>query len=478
VAATVNWNTLHGKVLPSLLGGTSRHPLPAELIRPTNPGSDGALEMLSLTAQALRFERPSTPVSFIVEPEIKDDRRIVSDRLRRPLIRLLTAKNSTEHPARALARAFDRLRLRPHPFDLPLIDTFVRSNAEKLGPTAQHWADRQKPDAGTRSYFDPELLDESNWAQSTLSRRVAYLEQWRRDEADAARVLVESTWAQEDADTRFRVLQAFQTGLSIADQPFLSTLEKDRAPRVRALAAKFLARLGAGKDNPALGACLERIKRSQSGLLRKRTTLQLELPANVKEQATSRWILQTFTDVSFGELAGAFKITEKELIEAAGKDEPLLLGLALIAMGERRLDLLEVVIASLPNAWERVAESGLDTLGAMTESERHRWEEILVHPYRKDVPTTYFLWDWLHRITDAEAPPTVMSIVLHTTLLMKVPEHERGNAYWLELIAAICPAGQRQELREQLAEFDQSQTVISIALLDILDGMENSRTHA
>jgi hypothetical protein len=473
----MNSISLHAKVLPSLLGGTSRHPLPSELIHPSSPSSEGTLEMLCLMGQALRFERPSTPESFIVEPEIKDERKIIADGLRRPLIRLLTAKNATEHPARALARAFDRLRLRPHPFDLPLIDAFVRSNAEKLGPTAQHWADRQKPEADTRSYFDPELLDESNWTQPTLSRRAAYLEQRRRDDADAARALVESTWAEEEADARFRLLQVFQTRLSKSDQTFLSTLEKDRAPRVRALAARFLARLGAGSENPALGACLERIKQSQSGLLRKRTRLQIELPANVKDQAASRWILQTFADVSFGELAGAFKVTEKELIAAAAKDEPLLLALALIATNERRLDLLELVVANLPNAWERMFEAGLDTLGTMTEAERPRWEEIVVHPYRKDVPTTYSLWDWLHRITDAEAPASVMSIALPAKLLTKVPEHERGSAPWVEMIAAICPASQRQELREQLTKFDQSQTVTPLALLEILDGMENDRTH-
>lgn len=473
----MNWNTLHAKVLPSLLGGTSRHPLPGELVRPPSPGSEGALELLSLTGQALRFERPLTPASFVIEPEISDDRKIIAEHLRRPLLRLLTSKNATEHPGLALARAFDRLRLRPHPFDLPLIDAFVRSHAEKLGPTARHWADRQKADAGTQSYFDPGLLDESNWAQATLSRRAAYLEQRRREDADAARALAEATWAQEDADSRFRLLQAFQIGLSMADHPFLSTLEKDRAPRVRALAARFLARLGAGTENPALAACLERIKQGQSGLLRKRATLKVELPANVKDQAASRWILQTFTDVSFNELAGAFKVTEKELIEAAEKDDSLLLALALIATSERRLDLLDLVVAKLPNAWGRMLESGLDTLGTMTDSERHRWEEIVVHPYRKDPPTTHFLWDWLHRITDIEAAPAVMSIILHSKLLMKVPEQERGSAYWLELIAAICPATRRPELREQLAEFEQSQTVIPFALLDILDGMEKDRPY-
>jgi len=390
---------------------------------------------------------------------------------------LLTSKNATEHPARALARAFDRLRLRPHPFDLPLIDAFVRSNAEKLGPTAQHWADRQKPEAETQSYFDPELLDESNWMQAALSRRVAYLEERRRDDANAARALVESTWAQEEADARFRLLQVFQTGLSMSDQSFLSTLDKDRAPRVRALAARFLARLGASSENPALAACLERIKQSQSGLLRKRTTLQIELPANVKDQAASRWILQTFADVSLGELAGAFKVTEKELIDAAAKSDPLLLALALIATNEHRLDVLELVVAKLPNAWELMFEAGLDTLGTMTGSERQRWEEIVVHPYRKDVPTTYSLWDWLHRITDTEAPASAMEIALHAKLLTKVPENERGSGPWVEMMAAICPASQRQELREQLNQFDQSQSVTPFALLDILDGMENDRTH-
>jgi hypothetical protein len=68
-----------------------------------------------------------------------------------------------------------------------------------------------------------------------------------------------------------------------------------------------------------------------------------------------------------------------------------------------------------------------------------------------------------------------MSIVLQTKLLTKVSEHER--VAWFEVITAMCPTPQRQQLREQLAEFDQSLTVTSLALLEILDGMENDRTH-
>jgi hypothetical protein len=204
-------------------------------------------------------------------------------------------------------------------------------------------------------------------------------------------------------------------------------------------------------------------------------TLQLELPSNVKDEAASRWILQTFVEVSLAELAGAFKITEKELIEASAKDEPLLLALAIMATNEHRLDQLELVSPNLPNAWERMCEAGLDTLGTMTESDRQHWQEIIVHPYRKDPPMIYSRWDWLHRITDAQASPSVMSLVLDAKLLKKVPEHE--SVVWFELMTAICPMPQRQELREQLADFDQSLTITPLALLDILNGMENDRTH-
>jgi Family of unknown function (DUF5691) len=470
-------SVLHSKVLPSLLGGTSRHPPPADLIHPANSASDGALEMLSLMGQVLCFDRPLAPDSFAVEPEIKDEREIIDAALRRPLIRLLTAKCSTDHPARALARAFDRLRLRPHPFDLPLIESFVRLHAEKLGPTAQHWTDRQKPEAETRSYFDPESLDESNWAQARLSRRVAFLEQRRREDANTARALLESTWVSEEADARFRLLQALQTNLSQPDQRFLGTLEKDRAPRVRALATKFLSRLGAGGGNPSVAACLEQIKQTQSGLLRKRTVLQLELPANVKDPMTPRWILQTFGDVSFSELAGAFHFTETDLIEASVKDDHLLLALAFVATNDRRLDLLEHVVEHLPNAWERMVESGFDSLGTLAEPDRQRWAEIIVHSYRKDLPTVYVLWDWVYRVLDASTPASVMSMLLKANLLKKIPVREHSTPLWLEMLAAMCPGPQRIDLRAQLSEFEPALSANSIALLDILDGMEKNQNH-
>lgn len=86
------------------------------------------------------------------------------------------------------------------------------------------------------------------------------------------------------------------------------------------------------------------------------------------------------------------------------------------------------------------------------------------------------LWDWLHRLMDASAPDSVMSLLLKANLLKKLPERE-GSTVWLELLAAICPSPQRADLRAQLAEFEPAQSANSLALLDILDGMEKNRTH-
>ena len=149
-----------------------------------------------------------------------------------------------------------------------------------------------------------------------LSSSLAYFEARRRANPNEARALLESAWPHQNADARFRLLEALQTGLAAEDQPFLASLEKDRSPRVRSLAARLLARLGASGNNPALPACLERIQKTKSGLLRKRAGLHLDVPAQLKGEAIPPWIREIFGDVSFAELTRALEFDEHELIEA------------------------------------------------------------------------------------------------------------------------------------------------------------------
>ena len=116
------------------------------------------------------------------------------------------------------------------------MDGFLRAHAERLGPDVCDWVDRDKGGEAKRGYFDMESLDDGNWHEATPARRQRYIEDRRRQDADAARALVVVVWPNEGADLRFKLLQALRPGLCPADKPFLEGLAKDRAPRVRELA--------------------------------------------------------------------------------------------------------------------------------------------------------------------------------------------------------------------------------------------------
>ncbi len=287
VGERVNAKTLKAQAIPALLAGAARQPLSLSGDLAGLAGSDPAiaqLKTLSLTAQALRFERPLPPPAFSTEPEFHDDRPILPDASRRILIRLLKEKKTSDDLELALAWGFARSRLRPHPFDLPRIDSFVRTHAEHLGLTAQHWTAQQGDAAAApKSYFDAEALDDATWSSAPLSHRVRFLDGRRKEEPTAARALLEASWAQENADARVRLLAALEGGLSSGDQTFLEGILKDRAPRVRSMAQRFLSRItGSGAEHPALKACLERIQHTSSGLIKKRAKLALEPASHCK----------------------------------------------------------------------------------------------------------------------------------------------------------------------------------------------------
>jgi len=470
---------LKARVLPSLFAGTRRHPLAIGLaVDGAAHPEDGkaALRALSLTGQALRFERPVGPPQFSVEPEFQDNRRILPDAARRPLVRLLTAKRATEDLAHAVAWAFDRLRLRPHPFDLPRLDDFVRAHAECLGATAQYWARPQHDvDAPLPDYFGPEALEDATWTSAHLEQRVRFIEERRRQDSDGARLLLEASWPQESADARARLLLALKTGLASPDRDFLEGLRKDRAPRVRAAAERLLCRLpGSAGEHPALRACLERIRRSETGLLRKRLVLTLELPATVKEQAALSWIRATFAEVSLDELGRALGASELEIIEASGKDRNLLLGLAAMATQDRRLDLLDEIVGKpFPDAWEQISLSGPIDLSDWNPQDRLRWAEILAGPYEAEPPLLFAPWSWLHKSVKGPAPARLMEgVVRSPAWLHDLQQKEKRGPEWMELLAACCPRSQRDALRSQLAAVDPTLTLNALLLLDILDTME------
>lgn len=439
---------------------------------------EDVLKALSLTGQALRFETPARPTQFSEEPSIRDDRRIAPNSVRRPLVRLLTGKRVTEHVALALAWTLDSLRIRPHPFDLPKLEDFVRAHAEYLGATAQHWARRHDdPGAPQPDYFAPDELDENTWSSATPSRRARFIEERRKLDPDAALKLAESVWTQQDPDARVKLLMALRTGLGPGDQSFLGGLEKDRAPRVRALAQRLLSRLaGTAGENPALRACVERIRRSETGLIKKRTVLTIELPATVKENTARSWIRETFAEISCDELARSLGLPELQMIEGAAKDQNLLLGLAWMATQDARLELLEAIVGHhLSDAWEQMSLSGPLDLSLMSEEERMQWAEILTRPHWRKPPVVFAAWSWLHRALRGPVPKQLMEAVVRSpNWIGDLLEGEKNGPEWPEILAACCPSTQRVDLRKQLGAVDPSLTLTAIPLMDILDTLEKA----
>ena len=467
----MNASDLKTQVLPKLLAGT-RHSASAA------GDLNDMLGLLSLCGQAIRFERPAAPHEFAVEAWPRDERAIVPEDVRPMMLRLLAEGRCSDDIALALAWALARCKLRPHPFDLPRLDGFIRSYAEHLGTTAQFWAQREKPPAQQHGYFDAGALDAENWTEAPLARRVKFLEEFRRSNADAARILLESAWPNESAAARLRLLTALQIGLAAGDAAFFETLVKDRAPRVRALAQRLLARMpGAQGQNPALAECLSRIQRSKAGVLKKRTTLKLELPATVKEQEANRWISEEFADVGLDELARAMEMDCDELVDAAEKGENLLFALSIMAATERRFDLLQRIAGSLlHDAWGRMSDAGWDEAAAFSSAERESLAIALVHPGKWMPEASPLPWTWLHKRIEGPLPAPLMQEILRAKEWTNQLNAESPPVSELvQAFCAVCPTPCRAKLREQLLPLDVAYTEKGLLLLEILGRLEKPK---
>jgi hypothetical protein len=165
-----------------------------------------------------------------------------------------------------------------------------------------------------------------------------------------------------------------------------------------------------------------------------------------------------------------------EIIEAAGRDHNLMLGLAFMATQDKRFDLLEEVVRKyLKDAWEQMSLSGSIDLSDWTSEERIHWAEILAGPYGAKPPLLYVAWSWLHRSLRGPLPEELMERVVRSpTWLNELQQKEKCGPEWMEMLAACCPRQQRDRLRTQLADVDSSLTLTAVPLMDILDTMEKA----
>jgi hypothetical protein len=114
-------------------------------------------------------------------------------------------------------------------------------------------------------------------APGSSEARQRFLQHYRQEAPEAARALLETTWAQEAAKDRATFLSALRIGLSMADEPFLEQCLTDRSQAVRTEAARLLAGLMDSQRQQALLTQLTAFITIERKWLRR--TLQVKLPA-------------------------------------------------------------------------------------------------------------------------------------------------------------------------------------------------------
>lgn len=464
---------LRAQALPSLLAGPSKRPLAL--------GSLTTLQALSLTGQALRFGGPPLVTEFVLEENIADQRFPVAEPWRRPLVRLLTGKKGavpeSDPLAFAVALELDRLHLRLHPFDLPRLEAFVMAYADRLGPQAQAWSQRDTPPVEKHGYFEADALTDLTWQQAPFPAKARFIEGRRRLDPSGARSLIEAAWSGEQAEGRFRLLKAFQVGLNLEDTPFLESLGTDRAPKVRNLAQRLLSRLGRPGSSPGLQDCLDRIVKTQGGLLKKHVVLSLKPPATVTDQTLPGWIAETFSEVGIEDLARALELSPTSMIEAAQKDENLLFAFFLVATGDGRLNWVKQILSlGLSQAWEVLGSLPPLDLGAWDGADRVRWADLVVQPSSWDQPSSLGSLAKLQRLLGSGISDGLMTAVLGSKAWGALTrDKENAPSDSLEVLAAVCPAGQRSSFRAVLESFPPAQAHRALLFLEIFSALEAPR---
>jgi hypothetical protein len=460
----------------SFLLGTARNPAPIDAAFTRLAGAAGApseLTALALLGQRMRFRKLGpAPASNVIA--VADSRAVVPDAARVLMRRLLGGKDGADDIAGlALADAYNRCRLRPHPFDLPRLASFVKRHGELLGATASAWAARDEAEQQPASFFDTDAIDASNWTLARPAARAAFIAGLRTREPDRARALVEASFASEAAPVRARLLGALAHGLSAADVPFLEGLAKDRAPSVREEAQRLLKFIpGTAAAQNRLHDLVARTKVGTAGLLRRRKTLTLERPVNLQPLANAdrAWAAGEYAGLPIDEMAAAFALSVPDMIAAAADDAALTALFARQASIERRFGLLSTIVREhAADAWIDAVGSD-DVIGLSDDAAIDQWCAAALVPR---------LWPTLPQPADLARLYGVLRRPLPLPQARELLQsrafamlHEGSSqdmrAWWCLAIAALMLAALRAELRTAFAPLPSEEAARALLLLDCL----------
>jgi hypothetical protein len=274
-------------------------------------GEEGELRLLALAGHYLELCVTPTPATelkafpdlpILAWPLVPGAQRALTRRClksfkdqetRRDFVLMLAARGYALHPA----------------------DWMPSQNDEAIPDIYAPWRDWAAAQAAQshKSSKVPDTLTLENWDEWWPAARLSALKVLRARAPDQARQVLEGKAAGEVAEARLRLIECLTQNLSDQDIPYLESLSTDRAPKIKALAASLLARLGRQsapkEDSIELAACFEL---QTKGIFRKTRIL---VPREIKTSAQRATREALFARGDFLSFSTALGITPAELIE-------------------------------------------------------------------------------------------------------------------------------------------------------------------
>ncbi|MDN5001686.1 DUF5691 domain-containing protein [Bradyrhizobium sp. GCM10027634] len=275
--------------------------------------AEAELRLLALSGQFLGITVTAEPASTLrVLPDIPTLALPTLPETLRPLARrILAAKKQ----AQGKTELVDFLAARGwtmHPADW--MPTAGDDDAPDVYAPWRDWMEFAASNNAARRQTNDHITA-GNWDDFWPAARKAALAELRRHDPSAARAVLEAKLGNESADTRLRLLSLLSERLSNEDIAFLEAIvADDRAPKVKALATSFLARLGHG---PAAGEEIAELAGffavKTKGLLRRSRVIDFQTPKTPAQWQRRKALLDGTDLTSF---AGALGLAPLDLIAA------------------------------------------------------------------------------------------------------------------------------------------------------------------
>lgn len=465
---------LKSQVLPLLLSGVRGGAVPKIV------GIETDLHALALTAQALRFDRPARPEHFLIDEAVIEARRVVDDATREMIVRLLTEDrlhSGFDVLKSALAKALAANRARLHPFDLPRLESFVEAHADDLGAEALAYSQRNVVADRRKSYFAPEATSDETWMLGNRGEKARYIARRRGEDPAVARLLVEEVWASQDVESRVRIAGSLRVGATSDDKEFLTSLMKDRSPRVRDVIRGILVRLPdyVGEDGH-LKSVKSRIRVKDYGVpMMRRTEMRIDLPSNVGYYGASSWIQENFGKISLAEFAASYEMSVDEVIKAASCDDNMIFGVLVMAVCSGAAAVVGQLVGVVlhdegskfisidPSIYEHLPQDELMAISAAV-LRPETWSYISVQMVER-----------LHGLLDGAMTEDMMRRVLSSRgWRSMVADTSRMSVDVIDYLAVMCPRPAREHFLAQLAPLDANWTAKAVLYLQTINNLESS----